>query len=283
MKIGLVLEGGGSRGVFTSGVLDLLLQENIAFNYCVGVSAGAGNAMCFKSRQKGRAFSLLGSIEGSRYYGLTQARKSKSFVNLHLLYHTLSESGPFPFDFQAYRDNPMECEFVLTCCETGQAEYFREEYNQTRLQNIVMASCSLPGFCPPVSLDGKHYLDGGVADAMPVQRALDNGCDKVLLITTKPPSALRPMDYRKMRLLMEKLYRKKYPALFHQLMTRADRYFTQLQEILELEQKGIVYVLRPDRCPLKMLDTDPHKLREYYNHGRAVGKEHLPALLEFLR
>ena len=283
MKIGLVLEGGGSRGVFTSGVLDLLLEENIPFDFCIGVSAGAGNAMCFKARQKGRAFSLLGSIEGSRYYGLAQARKSKSFVNLHLLYHTLSETGPFPFNFRAYQENPMECEYVLTCCETGLPEYLQEEHNQTRLQNIVMASCSLPGFCPPVALDGKHYLDGGVADAMPVFRAISKGCDKILLITTKPPTSLRPMDYRKMRLLMEKLYRKKYPALFHQLMTRADRYFSQLQEILELEKEGLVYILRPRSCPLKMLDTDPNKLREYYNHGRAVGKEHLAAIREFLK
>ena len=168
MKTGLVLEGGGCRGVFTSGVLDLFQERGLWFDYCVGVSAGAGNAMNYKSCQPGRALALSAGEDSPVYYGFSQARKSGKLLDLDLVYNRLSFEPPYPFDFARYYENPMACEYVVTCCETGQAVYLEETVYRKRLVDIVKASCSMPGLCAPVEIDGAHYLDGGIADPMPV-------------------------------------------------------------------------------------------------------------------
>ncbi|HIT34270.1 MAG TPA: patatin family protein [Candidatus Faecousia intestinigallinarum] len=282
MKTGLVLEGGGSRGVFTSGVLDVFLERGLTFDYCAGVSAGAGNAMNFKSRQAGRAWTILGGTDPRVYYGMSQARKSGRLLNLDYLYDTMSYEGAFPFDFHAYYENPMVCEYVLTCCETGQAAYFQETVYQKRLIDIIKASCSLPGLCSPVRLGEEHYLDGGIADAMPVFRALNQGCEKVVLITTKPAENLQPTDYSRQRTLLRQLYKGKYPAFYAALMTRSKRYFAQLDEILELEKEGQILVIRPQICPVRTLEKDAEQLGVYYRHGRQTAEESWPALEAYL-
>lgn len=282
MKTGLVLEGGGSRGVFTSGVLDVFMERGLAFDYCAGVSAGAGNAMNFKSRQAGRAWAILGGTDPHVYYGMSQARKSGRMLNLDFLYNTMSFQGPLPFDFHAYYENPMVCEYVLTCCETGQAAYFQEAVYQKRLVEIVKASCSLPGLCAPVKIGDAHYLDGGIADAMPVFRALNQGCEKVVLVTTKPAENLQPTDYTRQRTLLRRLYKGKYPAFYAALMTRVKRYFAQLDEILELEKEGQILVIRPRICNVRTLEKDAEQLGVYYRHGRQTAEEQWQALQAYL-
>lgn len=282
MKTGLVLEGGGSRGVFTAGVLDVMQERGLTFDYCVGVSAGAGNAMNFKSRQAGRAFRITGGTDAQTYYGLSQARKSRRLLDLDYLYHTLSYEGEMPFDFGAYYKNPMVCEYVLTCCETGQAAYFRENVYQKRLLEIVKGSCSLPGICPTVTLDGLHYMDGGIADPMPVFRAMSQGCEKVVLVTTKPAENLHPTDYTRLRPVLRKLYKKRYPAFYACLMTRVKRYFAQLDEILELEKEGQILILRPQVCNVKTLEKDLGQMQIYYRHGRQTAEDGWEALEAYL-
>lgn len=282
MKTGLVLEGGACRGVFTSGVLDVMQEKGLTFDYCIGVSAGAGNAMCFKSRQPGRAYRLTAGIGCTTSFGPQQARNSRKMVDLDHLYHTLSYEGPCPFDFSAYHTNPMECEYVVSCCETGQAEYFREEVDQRRLQEIAKASSSLPGFCPPVELGGRHYLDGGICDALPVQRAFDRGCDRVILVTTKPASALHPMDYRKWRVLLRRLYNGRFPEIYEALMNRIPRYFTSLGRILQMEEDGKILVIRPRECHVSTLEKDQEKMSQYYQHGRDTAESLWPRIEEYL-
>lgn len=273
MKTGLVLEGGGCRGVFTSGVLDEMMERGRTFDYCVGVSAGAGNAMHFKSHQIGRAQDMTIGRDDYSYYGLGTMKKTGHLLDLDLLYHTMSYDPKNPFDFSAYYSNPMVCEYVVTCCETGQAEYLREDVYQKRMLNIVKASCSLPGFTSPVPIDGKHYMDGGIADALPVFRAMSQGCDKIVLVTTKPPECIHPTDYSRMRVLFGKLYRSRYPAFYEALMTRVKRYFAQLDEVLQLEKEGQILIIRPVTCHIKSMETDREKMREYYRHGREIMQE----------
>ena len=283
MKTGLVLEGGACRGVFTTGVLDVMLERELAFDYCIGVSAGAGNAMNFKSRQKGRAYELVACSGGASYYGLDAARRSGRLVDLDLVYNEMSYEGDNPFDFAAYYRNPMEVEYTVTCCEDGRAEYLSENVYQKRLIEIVKASCSMPGFCGMVKLDGKHYLDGGIADPMPVFRALARGCDRVVLVTTKPADNLHPTDYTRLRPLMSRLYRRRYPAFYAALMTRIPRYFAQLEEILALEREGQVLLLRPETCDIRSLEKDKERMRRYYDHGRDVAEKRWEALTRFLK
>lgn len=281
MKTGIVLEGGGSRGVFTSGVLDVMMERGLRFDYCVGVSAGAGNAMHLKSRQPGRTMRVLTQMK-EPYYGLSQARSSRKLLDLDAVYERTSYDPADPFDFAAYYSDPMECEYVAACCETAEPEYLSEAVHRKRLLACVKASCSIPGLCAPVALDGRHYLDGGVADALPVHRALERGCERVVLVTTKPAANLHPTDYSRLKPIMAKLYRRRYPEFFRLLMARRERYFLQLGRILELEEQGRIYVIRPEECGVQMLEKDPQKLREYYQHGREVAENCWEALSEYL-
>ena len=194
MKTGLVLEGGACRGIFTTGVLDYWMEKGRTFDYCLGVSAGAGNAMNYKSGQKGRVFAMTAEEDMPEYYGISQLKNSGHLLDLDYLYHTLSYEGKYPFDFAAYYQNPMVCEYVVTCCETGQPEYLEENVYQKRLLEIVKASSSMPGICSPVELGRKHYLDGGISDPLPVFHAMAEGCDRVVLVTTKPTSDIHPTD-----------------------------------------------------------------------------------------
>lgn len=283
MKTGLVLEGGACRGVFTTGVLDVFLERDITFPYCIGVSAGAGNAMNFRSGQQGRAFHIVAGTGGASYYGIGAARRSGRLVDLELVYDKLSYEGEYPFDFDAYYRNPMETEYTVTCCETGQAEYLSENVYHKRLISIVMASCSMPGLCAPVRLDGKHYLDGGIADPMPVRHALEEkGCDKVVLVTTKPREALHPTDYRKMRHVLHRVYGHRYPEFYDALMSRIPRYFAEMEWIEEQEKEGRVLVIRPETCRIKGLERDREKMQEYYRHGRDVCLLRWNELMHFL-
>lgn len=281
MKTGLVLEGGACRGVFTAGVLDVMMERGLTFDYCVGVSAGAGNAMCYKSGQAGRSVKL--TTGETAYYGFSQARKSGKLLDLDLIYNTMSYKGEWPFDFAAYYHNPMACEYTLTCCETGQAEYLSERAYQKRLIEIVKASCSMPGLCSPVEIDGKHYLDGGIVDPMPVFRALSQGCDRVVLVTTKPAANLHPTDYTRMRPLLSKLYKRRYPVFYSNLMTRKQHYFAQLGEILQLEREGQVLIIRPETCEIQALEKDRDKMRQYYRHGRTVTENSWEQITEYLK
>lgn len=282
MKTGLVLEGGACRGVFTSGVLDVMQEKGLTFDYCVGVSAGAGNAMCFKSHQPERAFRLSAGIGCTTSFGPAQVRDSKKMVDLDHLYRTMSYQGPYPFDFFTYHNDPMECEYVVSCCETGKAEYFSEDIVQERLLEITKASSSLPVFCPPVELDGKHYLDGGICDPLPVKRALDKGCDKIILVTTKPADALHPIDYRKWRVLLQGMFRHRFPAMYDALMNRTVQYFTSLRHILEMEQAGKLIVIRPQECSVSTLEKEQSNMIAYYNHGKELAEQMWPQITDYL-
>ena len=282
MKTGIVLEGGASRGVFTTGVLDTMMEKGLEFDYCIGVSAGAGNAMHLKSRQPGRAYDLLVGGEEESFYGWQQARKSGKLIDLDHMYHEKSYDPDLPFDFGAYYANPMFCEYVVSCCETGNSEYLHEDVYQKRLLDIVKASCSMPGITGVVSLDGKHYLDGGVTDPMPVERAFEMGCDKVVLVLTKPAANLNPTDYARLRPLMSRLYKRRYPEFYAVLMSRVRRYLLQMGQILEMERSGRIFVIRPSHCEISTLEQDREKLRAYYAQGCAVTREKWDAMMDYL-
>lgn len=283
MKTGLVLEGGACRGVFTSGVLDEMMEWGLRFPYCIGVSAGAGNAMNFTSRQQGRALEVVAGLGGKSYYGLKTARATGKMLDLDWVYDTMSFEGDHPFDFDAYYENPMETEYTLTCCETGKAEYFSERVYRKRLIEIVKASCSMPGICPVAVIEGKHYLDGGIADPLPVRHAFSRGCDQVLLITTKPREDLHPTDYRKMRHVLHRLYGRRYPLLYDALMDRIPRYFEEMAWIEEQEKEGRVLTLRPRFCDIRSLEKDREKMHAYYAQGREIGKENREKIEAFLQ
>ena len=212
-KATMILEGGATRGVFTSGVLDYLMEQDLYISHVIGVSAGSCNAVDYVSRQPGRTRDcmILTDKKDDYVHGFRKAIKEKSLMNMDMIFDTYPNET-FPFDFETYFQSEMKCEIVATNCLTGKAEYLDERQDRARLMKLCRASCSMPLLTPIVRVDGVPYLDGGLADSVPIQRALTYGNRKIVVILTRNPG------YRKKRVSkgMARVYReayRSYPAL----------------------------------------------------------------------
>lgn len=280
MKTGLILEGGAVRGIFTAGVLDRLIENGIYFPYVIGVSAGGGNAMSYVSRQKGRMARMIRVPRNESYYGFRQFLNSKKIINLDKMAFEYPYKQ-FPFDFDTYFNSGIETEYVCTCMETGEAEYFSEENDCERLLKITKATCSVPMLCAPVELDGKHYLDGSIADSIPIEHALDMGCDKLIVVLTKPGRDTRPTDYTKFRKIIHMMY-KQYPAFEEACMTRVERYGKTVELMEELENQGRLIVFRPTLPPISKFEKDADKINESYRDGYTQADIRIAELTQFM-
>ena len=265
----LVLEGGGMRGVFTSGVLDWMIDHDITFPYLVGVSAGSSNALSFASHQRGRGKYIFADLQVERHYlGLRNIWRHRSIMDMNLLYHELPEKI-WPYDYEAYRINPMRVESVATDCLTGEAVYLEEKEDPARIIDIVRASSSLPFACPIAYVDGHPMLDGGIADSIPLQRALDQGYEHIIVVLT------RHKGYRKEEKparIPSFIYRR-YPKLRDALRTRGARYNAQGELVERLEREGRITVIRPDQpVEVARIETDLDKMNRLYQHGFEVAE-----------
>lgn len=265
----LVLEGGGMRGVFTSGVLDWMIDHNITFPYLVGVSAGSSNALSYASHQRGRGKYIFADLQVERHYlGVRNIWRHHSIMDMDLLYRELPETI-WPYDYEAYRANPMRVESVATDCLTGEAVYLEEKEDSARIIDIVRASSSLPFVCPIAYVDGHPMLDGGIADSIPLQRALDQGYEHIIVVLT------RHKGYRKEEKparIPSFIYRR-YPKLREALRTRGARYNAQVELVERLEREGRITVIRPDKpVEVARIETDMNKMNALYQHGFEVAE-----------
>ncbi len=269
-RTGLVLEGGGMRGIFTVGVLDYLMDQGIWFPYTIGVSAGASNGISYASRQRGRSrFSNIDLLKKYNYIGLRHFLAGKGYIDLDFLFHVYPERY-YPFDYDTYFKSKERFVMVTSNCLTGEAEYFEEKRDRNRLLDICEASCTLPVLCPVAYVDGVPMVDGGVCDAVPVRRAIADGFERNVIVLT------REKGYRKADkdfYLPGFVYRK-YPAIRERLRTRYRRYNETLDYVDRLEAEGKALVIRP-RAPLRVGRTcdDPAKLEELYAEGYESGKD----------
>lgn len=265
-KTGLVLEGGGMRGVFTSGVLDYLLDKKIYFPYGVGVSAGACNGLSYWSRQKGRAkYSNIDLLEKYQYIGMKYLWTQRSILDMKLLFDTFPNEVA-PYDFDAYRNNPGKFEMVLTNCRTGHPYYACESEDSALLVEKAKASSSLPYVCPIVWIDDVPYLDGGIVDSIPVLRAQQMGYEKNVVVLT------RNKGYRKSEkdIRIPRFIYKNYPRLRAVLSRRCQLYNKQLELVEKLEAEGKVLVIRPEKeLQVDRMCRDIKKLTELYEEGYA--------------
>lgn len=269
-KTGLVLEGGGMRGVFTCGVLDYMMDNDIWFPYGIGVSAGACNGLSYMSRQRGRAkFSNIDLLEKYHYIGIKHLWSKHSILDQELLYEHFPQEI-LPYDYEAYRENPARFEMVTTSCLTGRACYLEEKEDPTRIIAIAKASSSLPYVCPIAYVDGEPMLDGGIVDSIPVMRAMEKGYEKNVVVLT------RNRGYRKKGrdIKIPKLIYKSYPRLRVVLSKRCRVYNEQLELVERLEDEGKVIVIRPYK-PMEVdrIETDIKKLTELYEEGYACAKK----------
>ena len=185
-KATLVLEGGATRGVFTSGALDYLMEQDVYMSDVIGVSAGACNAVDYVSKQPGRTRDCMIPEEknGKYLYGFRDTIRNRSLMNMDLIFDKYPNEM-IPFDFDTYFQSDIHCELVTTNCRTGKAEYMTEESDHERLMKICRASSSMPLLTPIVNIDGVPYLDGGLADSVPIKRAQELGNEKIVVILTK--------------------------------------------------------------------------------------------------
>lgn len=281
-KATLVLEGGATRGVFTSGVLDYLMEQEFYTSHVIGVSAGACNAVDYVSRQPGRTRDCMIPTDKnlSYYYGVRKFIKEKSLMNMDMIFDIYPKQI-YPFDFDTYFRSEMNCELVTTNCVTGKAEYMDEAQDPDRLMKICRASSSMPLLCPIVNIDGIPYLDGGLADSIPIRRAMDIGNEKIIVVLT------RNRRYRKKAVskAVEKMYRRayrSYPNLLRTLLRRAPYYNRTLNELENLEREGKIFVIRPQVKPVSRLERSQEHLMAFYHHGYDLMEREYDRLMEYL-
>lgn len=278
----IVLEGGATRGVFTSGILDYLMEEDLYFSHVIGVSAGSCNGVDYVSRQIGRTKKCMipEKKEYSYYSGVRSAIKEKSILDMDMVFDTFPKKI-YPFDFETYFQSDMVCEIVTTNCETGKAEYMTEQSDPDRLMKLCRASSSMPLLSPIVNIDGVPYLDGGLADSVPIRRALQSGNEKIVLVLTRNPG------YRKKPISKgtAKLYRrayKKYPNLVHAAIYRNHVYNKTMELVERLEEEEKIFVIRPLVPTVSRLERDETALTAFYQHGYNLMKRQREALQRYL-
>lgn len=241
---GLVVEGGGMKCAYNAGVLDAFLERGISFEYCIGVSAGAGNLASFLAGQKRRNLRFFTEhIHSPRYFGLRSLLKTGDLFGLQYIYETLTcADGEDPLDYEAFLRNPTHYEAVVTNALTGKAEYYGKEKMQQDDYRLLMASSAIPAVCRPVVLDGIPYYDGGLSDAIPVQRALGQGCDRLVVILSKNRGYLRkPQRFR----FLYSRFCRQYPEVVWDIDHRHETYNKNLQEVFALEKEGKAFVFAP--------------------------------------
>ena len=263
-RSGLILEGGGMRGVFTCGVLDNLMDRGIRFPYTIGVSAGACNGLSYMSGQRGRGkFSNIDLLEQYRYIGFKQLIFKGNIMDFDLLFHKFPEEIiPYHYDKLAACDEHFE--MVTTSCHTGKACYYEEKHDPKRVIDIVKASSSLPFVAPISYVDGVPMLDGGIVDSIPVEYAMSQGYAKLVVVLT------RNRGYRKKEGQMRaaRLFYRKYPALQKAISERNAVYNRTMDLIERLEDEGRIVVIRPVRpVEVSRMEKDTKKLVSLYQEG----------------
>lgn len=269
-KTGLVLEGGGMRGVFTSGVLDAFMKHNLYFKYIVAVSAGACNGMSYVSRQPRRArVSNIDYLARYRYIGLRHLVTQGCIFDQELLYDKFPNEL-LPFDFDEYFKHSQSFEMVTTNCLTGQAMYLSEAHDRQRSLDIVKASSSLPFVSKIVNVDGLPMLDGGIVDSIPIRRAIETGHNHNVVILTRNKGWRDTGKDRKVPAFIYKNYPRLRVALSHRLKV----YNAQMDLIDRLEAEGRITCIRPLH-PMEVgrIENDVMKLERLYEEGFALGEQ----------
>lgn len=279
MKVCLVLEGGAMRGLYTAGILDALVDTDIKIDCIIGVSAGALFGVNYKSKQKGRVLRYNTKYANDkRYMGLHSLITTGNLVNTEFAYHELPTKLDI-FDEEEYSKSKTDFYAVITNINTGKAEY-KKIINAIIQVDELRASGSMPFVSQPVKIDDNYYLDGALADSIPVLKAKEMGYDKVIVVLT------RPKEYRKKKHspLMAKLFYKKYPNLVEAINTRYKQYNDTLDIIEELEDKKDIYVFRPSTdLKIKRVEKNKSKLEAMYNLGLKDFKDNLKSLKKYLK
>jgi predicted patatin/cPLA2 family phospholipase len=276
---GVVDVGGGLRGIYGAGVLDRCLDEGIAFDYCIGVSAGSANCASYIAGQKGRNYLFYTKYSFRRQYmSFLNLLRTGSYLDMDYIYGELSnKGGENPLDYAKVAASPCRLKVVACNALTGETIYFDKSDFEQDNYDILKGSCSIPVVCRPYIVKGIPCLDGGIADPVPVQKALDDGCEKVVVILTKPRDMLRE---QKSDLKFAKMLKRKYPAASANLFQRYRRYNDSVALAKQYEKEGRVLIVAPDDIGgMKTLTKDIGALDRMYRKGISDAE----AIKDFLR
>ena len=280
MKVGLVLEGGALRGIYTAGVLDVLLKNNVKVDKIIGVSAGALFGVNYKSNQPGRALRYNKKYcNNKNYMSFYSFFTTGNIVNREFCFDKLVNELD-PFDYETYSNNNIDFYATVTNVETGKAEYHLiKDLRNEKDSEYLRASGSMPFVSRIVEVDGKKYLDGAIADSIPVDKMLTMSVDKIIVVPT------RPIDFRRRKktAIFNKLKYKKYPNFVDKLSNRYKMYNKEVERIIDLENQGKVFVIRPSRfVNIKRLEKNPEIIQEMYDLGVSDTKSKLKELKKYL-
>ena len=266
-KIGIVLEGGGMRGIYTAGVLDFFINKNIYFPYVIGVSAGACHGLNYLSRQKGRdkdiALKFLGD---KRYLSFRNLIRTGEIFGFDFIFGELSKKL-LPFDYEAFENSKQELAVGVTNCITGQCEYFYKSKTSTdEFLKAVRASSSLPFISKEVIINGKAYMDGGISSSIPLKKSIDDGYEYNIVVLT------RNKGYRKkpskLTRKLSKLKYRNFRGLSKAVGERYKKYNSELEFVENMEKEGKVFVIRPQKhIKVSRVEKDKNKIFQLYKQG----------------
>ena len=262
---GLILEGGTFRPIFSAGVMDALLDNNIMFPYCIGVSAGISNGVSYLSKQRGRNLEVLEKYRhDKRYIGLGNFLKCKSIFGLDFLFDDIP-NNLLPFDMDTFKTYKGKGLVGVTNAVTGKSEYFDVKDIDDKCM-MLRATCAIPLFFPAIKINDNYYYDGGLCDPIPIRKSVSDGNEKNLIILT------RPKEYRKElgkgNIFVSKLFKNKYPNLKEPLLTRHIKYNDTVKYCEELESQGKAIIIRPTlEQSIDSFEKDITKIRNAYNNG----------------
>jgi len=280
-KVGMVLEGGGMRGMYTAGVLDTLFENNIKVDGIIGVSAGALFGVNYFSNQKGRALRYNKRFcNDKRYMSKKSLLLTGNLINKDFTFYKITKELDV-FDNETFKKNNKDFYAVVTNVETGKPEYIKVTDVYEQLE-VMRATSAIPFVSKMIEVDGKKYLDGGISDSIPVEKCMELGYEKIIVVLTQPIN-YRKMYLSKRKLMLVKMKFRKYPNLIKTMTRRHYEYNTVVENIIDYEKKKSIFVIRPsEKIDIDLIERNPEKIQEVYNMGVEDCKKMMNRLKKYL-
>lgn len=276
---GIVLEGGTFRPIFSCGVMDALLDHDIMFPYCIGVSAGISDGVSYISKQKGRNLELMKRFRhDKRYIGAGNIRKERSLFGLDFVFGEVPNKL-LPFDYDTFYSYEGRLRVAVTNCLTGKAEYMDGLKMENDFKEL-RATCSIPIMFPPVMINNVPYYDGGVADPIPIRKAIADGSEKNLIVLTQTKDYMKETD-RQTKFAIQRM-KKRYPEIAKALTVRSKKYNETREFCRKLEKEGKAVVIYPEH-KLASMEKDLNVMEESYQMGYRIAEERMEEIKGLFR
>jgi len=280
-KVSLIIEGGAMRGVFCAGVISTLLREQIYLDYVIGVSSGSANGINYVSQDPARARASFVDIAANpAFSGMKYFLNGQGYFNTKYIYED-AITNDIPFRFDSFTQNPATMKIVATEMETGKAVYFdkNEIATSAELARKVRASSTVPLVMPPTEIDGKYYLDGGIVDSLPIEKAIADGNRKHVIILTRPRGYIK--EKQRFNAIIRRQLRA-YPEIVAAIEQRHINYNRSMALIEQMEKEDKAFVFAPDQLSIGRMERNVQRLEAYYQYGERAAERQLPALQAFL-